>query len=401
MMAMNKIPFSRKYSDFFKSTMDERHVFIQGGRRSGKTFATFLHLFILSSLIVNSGEASELTIMVFCSQYSQLQSTMIDFEKCIGVRVTGSKTLGDNARTCNGRVVWQFKAFDNPQKVQGTQCDYSFFNEAVNIPEDIARVQMMSTRRQCFYNYNPTRKFWGEQYFNGSNLLCTTFKDNDFLTDEQREEFENIREKALKPTARKLDIYQYNVYYLGEFSNVAGNVFGTVNRCTLKDYCNVPAQEVIGIDFGFSTDGDPTTCIGVKRHDNKIYIHQYFYEKGLTSNIELANKLVACGFNSYTLLLADYGGMGRSRIDSLRTADNGQWVGDIADGFNICPCIKTAILDGLSAMLTMDSIVITDCSTSTIEEFELYELDEHGKPKGSDHSIDAARYAFTYINKVL
>jgi phage terminase large subunit len=385
----SKVPFSSKYRRFFAANLNERHVFLQGGRRSGKTFATFLFLAILTSFIVTSGEAASLTVMVVCNQYSQLQATMIDFEKAIGVPVVGNKTLGDHARTCNGRVLWQFKSFDNPTKVQGTQCDFTFFNEAVNIPEDIARVQMMSTRLQCYYNFNPTRKFWGQSYYNGTNVFCTTFKDNKHLTDEQRGEFEAIKEKAMKPTARKIDLYQYKVYYLGEFADMVGNVFGQVETCTAADYFQIPAQEFIGMDFGFATDGDPTTVIGVKVHNRRIYVHEYIYQVGLTSNFELVFKLKAAGINGHTPIFADHGGMGRSRMDDLIRNH----------GMSIYNAQKTTILDGVNMMLTYDGITVTDCSKSTRDEFEGYEFDENQKPHGADHAIDAARYAFNQAYK--
>lgn len=387
---MNRVPFSEKYRRFFAANVDERHVFLQGGRRSGKTFATLLSLFILTSFIVTSGEAASLTVMVVCNQYSQLQATMIDFEKAIGVQIVGSKALGDHARTCGGRVLWQFKSFDSPTKVQGTQCDFTFFNEAVNIPEDIARVQMMSTRRQCYYNFNPTRKFWGQGYYNDHNVLCTTFKDNDFLTDEQRGEFEAIREKAMKPTARKIDLYQYKVYYLGEFAELTGNVFGGVTRCSVADYFQVPAQEAIGLDFGFATEGDPTTVVGVKLHDHHIYIHEYVYEQGLVNDGDLCARFEEAGFNRYTNIFADYGGMGRTRINNIIRLH----------GWSLRNAIKGGIMEGINAMMAYGDIVITETSTAAIDEFEGYELNENGKPVGADHAIDAARYAFNYLNRM-
>lgn len=388
---MNEVPFSQTYRSFFADTLNERHVFLQGGRRSGKTFATLLHLSILTTLLVSTGQAQTLTVMTVCNQYSQLQATMIDFQKSVGVVVVGNKTLGDHALTCGGRVLWQFKSFDNPTKVQGTQCDFTFFNEAVNIPEDIARVQMMSTRRQCIYNYNPTRKFWGEDYINANNLLCTTWLDNEYLTPQQREEFEYIKEKAQRPNARKIDVYQYKVYYLGEFADIAGNVFGGVEKCSAADYFQVPAREAVGLDFGFATDGDPTTCVGVKIHDGTIYIHEYIYEKGLTNDGELVSRFEDCGFTRHTSIFADYGGMGRTRMQNIIRHY----------GWSLKNAIKGAsIMDGINAMLAVGRICITESSTATIDEFEGYELNDNGKPVGADHAIDAARYAFNYLNRI-
>lgn len=380
---MNKVPFSRKYRDFFARTLEERHVFLQGGRRSGKTFSTFLHLFIITSIMIQAGRASALTVLVVCHEHPQLQNTMEDFKAAIGVTIIGSKTRGDHATTCGGRVVWQFKAFDTKEKAQGTKADYLFINEAPNLPEDIARTLMPGIRYQCFYNYNPTKKFWGQDFFNKNNLIITTWADNDYLTDAQREEFELIKDRALRPTARKIDTYQYKVYYLGEFTDLAGNVFGGVAKCSTADYFQVPAKEAIGMDFGFATDGDPTTVVGVKVHGRALYIHQYIYESGLTSNYELCELLNFVGINGHTPIFADYGGMGRSRMDDLIRNH----------GMSLYNAKKGTIMDGISLMLTHESITITETSEATIDEFESYEIDDNGKTHGADHAIDAARYA--------
>lgn len=384
---MNSVPFSRKYRGFFAATLNERHVFLQGGRRSGKTFATLLHLFILTTLLVQSGRAQSLSVLVVCADYHQLQNTMQDFEAAVGAPVIGSKTLGDHARTCGGRVVWKFKSFDRKEKAQGTMCDFLFVNEAPNVPEDIVRTLWLGVRLQCYYNFNPTRKFWGQDYFTADNLLCTTWQDNKHLTAEQRAEFEAMKERASRPTARKIDTYQYKVYYLGDFFDLAGNVFGGVERCSTADYFQVPAKEAIGMDFGFATDGDPTTVVGVKVCGRSLYIHQYVYEVGLTSNYELCDRLAAAGINGHTPIFADYGGMGRSRMDDLIRNH----------GMSLYNARKGGIMDGISLMLTHERIIITETSISTIDEFEGYELDCNGQPHGADHAIDAARYGLNAV----
>ena len=184
-------------------------------------------------------------------------------------------------------------------------------------------------------------------------------------------------------------MYQYKVYYLGDFADMVGSVFGQVYKCRPDEYFQVPAEECIGMDFGFATDGDPTVVCGVKIHERDIYIHEYIYEVGLTSNDLLADKLLGCGFNRSTPIFADYGGQGRTRMDDLVRRK----------GMTVYNALKGAILDGISAMLTYDRIYITASSVATIDEFEGYELTDNMKPKGADHAIDAARYAFNYLNR--
>lgn len=385
---------SKAYADFFRRSGNERHVFLQGGRRSGKTFATFQYLEAYAGLITGC------KIMVVCATYPQLQKTMEDFERALGVTVSGSLVSGYHAKTF-GEVLWQFAHFDHPTKAQGTQCDFLFINECVNVDRSVAEVLMQSARLQCFYNFNPTKKFWGSDFMNERNVMCTTFRDNAYLTTEQKAEFEALKERAQRPGATRHDEYMYRVYYCGEFSDMAGAVFGAIGKVSERLYKEIPVTEVYGVDFGFAMDGDPTTMIGVKVWEKQLYIHQYIYERGLTNDEDLAHRMIAAGVNRYSLIFGDYGGAGKGRMATLITADNGRWEGEIAGGIPMQNAVKGTILDGISQMLSFDAISITETSVATIDEFENYELDENGKPKGADHAIDAARYAATYAKNYL
>lgn len=369
-------------------------ILMQGGRRTGKTFSTFQLLNALGVL------ASRLKILVVCGSYPQLQATMEDFTDCIGVAINGNIVNGYSAHT-NADTLWQFRNFDTKEKAQGTKCDIMFVNEAVNVDEEVFNTLKVGVRWFSILNYNPTKKCYVQRLVDadGGNLLTTTCHDNPHLTAEQMKEFESIKERAQRPTATNFDRYMYEVYYLGNFSSVSGSVFREIGRMTKSEYDQIPAHEVLGMDFGFATDGDPTTLVGCKVYQRHIYLHQYIYERGLTSDMELANRLVALGFNKYTEIKADYGGMGKGRIHNLFTAENGTWTGDIAGGFSVTNAVKTTIMDGISQMLSLDGITITDESEFMREEFEQYTFDEGGKPHGSDHAIDASRYAFTWARR--
>lgn len=338
-----------------------------------------------------------MTILVSTYQFPTLQLTIQDFEQCIGAKVSGSLRHGYHARTDND-TLWLFNHYDHTSKAQGTQCDILFVNEALQMPESVVRTLLMGCRWQAYYNFNPTEKGWVDNLENAA-LLKTTFRDNPYLTAAQREEFENIRLRAEKVTASRWDRYQYKVFYCGEFDQFVGKVFHNLRACSVHDYGQVPSKEAFGIDFGFATDGDPTTLIGCKMQGNDLYLRQYIYEQGLTSDEELGRKLLANGLNYATPIAADYGGMGKGRIQTLRTANSGKWTGELARGFSVMGCTKTSLMDGLSQLLSLDNIFICEDGELTRNEFEQYSIDENGKPKGADHAIDAARYAFNYYKR--
>ena len=383
-----------KYWDFFINTDGERHVILIGGRRSGKTYATFQWLDFLARF-----SNTQRQVLVVCAEYAPLQRTMEDFAGALGVTPHGSLVHGYTAETAGG-VRWKFAHFASPERAQGTQCDFLFVNEAVNVSWDIMTALLPAVRGQCFYNLNPTRRGWVNDFMNERNTLSTTFQDNPYLTAEQREIFEQYRVRGTSPTATALDKRAYDVYYRGVFSNAIGRIFPPAERIDFTTYRNIPAQEVLAIDFGFATDGDPTTLIGVKLHNNRIFIHQYIYEQGLTSDEELARRILSFGFTSQTTIIADYGGMGAGRIRTLRTADNGKWQGELAAGFTVCNAIKTQIMDGLSQIAAYEGVSVTDTSLSTLNEIENYCIGDSGKPVGSDHAIDAIRYAVVYSKRM-
>lgn len=379
------------YAAFFSRTRNERHVILQGGRRSGKTFATFKHLELIGSAGVD--------VLVVCAEFAPLQRTMEDFQSALGVAPHGSLQYGYTASTPSG-TRWKFAHFSSPERAQGTQCDYLFVNEAVNVDEGVMLALLPAVRRQCYYNFNPTRRGWIENYMNSNNTLSTTFRDNPYLTPEQLEIFEQYRVRGTSSTATTLDRRAYEVYYLGKFSNAIGRIFPPTERISVDLYKQIPAQEVLAMDFGFATDGDPTSLVGVKLHNGRIYVHQYIYEQGLTSDIELAQRILSFGIDPHRQILADYGGMGAGRIRTLRTADNGKWTGAIAGGFNVCNALKTQIMDGLSQIAGFEGVSVTETSIATLSEIDNYTIDDSGKPKGSDHAIDAIRYAVTYAKRM-
>lgn len=389
---MNSLGISKKYLRFFVENTDSRYVLIQGGRRSGKSFNVYKWLYLLSM----GSEA--VSTLVVCGSFPALQNAIQDFQNATHLSVNGSTILGYSAQLNNGSF-FKFRSFDEYQKAQGTTCDYLFIEESLNVSEDIVTTLSMSATRQIFFAYNPTKKSYLDKYIypTNSNYLLTTYKDNDYLTDLQISEFHKIEEIAKNPTASILQIYQYKVYCLGEFSDMGGKVFRELYSCTDSEYENIKANEMFGLDFGIVDSGDSTALVGVKLHNNILYAKQYIYSNQLANNKLLALALYNCGIDYSVPIAADYGGLGAQKIKVLVSADDGKWTEEgINYGFNIQNAKKTKIIDGLNEILQFDKIVLTDSSIEMRAEMENYELTNIGKPKGDDHAIDALRYATHY-----
>lgn len=296
--------------------------------------------------------------------------------------------------------MWKFMHLDSKEKAQGTMCDILFVNEALNVKQEVLDTIAPGVRLFTVYNLNPTKRARLLEKSTADNTLVTTFKDNPYLTEAQLQEFEGMRERAMRPNATRYDTYMYNVYYLGQFAQLSGQVFPPPTVCSFDEYRQIPAKECVGIDFGFAMDGDPTAVVGVKLWHRRIYAHNYVYMRGITSAEELGRILLSKGLTTADLYVGDYGGAGASRMNDMRTAGGGTWQGDLSRGFQVYNAIKTTILGDLSEMLSMDGVTVTEDSVYLRDEMDGYEFDDNDRMKGDDHAIDAMRYAAIYLRRL-
>lgn len=119
--------------------------------------------------------------------------------------------------------------------------------------------------------------FTGNHYQDEEKLIMkTTYKDNAFLTSQDKkviEEFESI------------DTFYWTVYGRGEWGVLGSAIF---DNWHVEDLSSIAEEFNIyrnGLDFGFSND--PTALVRSSRKDNRIFILNELYEKGLT-NPEIA-----------------------------------------------------------------------------------------------------------------
>lgn len=379
---------SEKYLKFFVNNIDSRHIICQGSRRSGKSFSILKWLRFLAS-----GSEKKM-ILCIAATYPAMQLLIQDFQRATGLIVYGSVKWGYGVWLPNGSR-FMFKHFAHPEDAQGTHADILYVEEALNVPEQVIDVLSMSVTESIYFAYNPTRTSYVDKYIreDRSNFLLTTFKDNPWLTEAQIGEFESIKERALKPTASILDVYNYKVYYLGEFSEASGKIFPLIYRCTNEEYDQISAPEQLAIDMAFVDNRDFVALVGVKLYQGKLYAKEYLYSNELANNINLARKLRSLGVTPNIPLVADTGGMGKTRCQVLSGADNGEWTDpDINQGFYIQAVKKGKIIDGLTTMNQYE-IFVTENSTNLRRELDAYELTPTGSTKGTDHAVDAMRYA--------
>ena len=151
------------------------------------------------------------------------------------------------------------------------------------------------TPKRLHLTFNPILKqHWIYQtYFNGLgwaddqtkykspelSVLKTTYKDNKFLTADDRAGLEN-----------ETDTYYYNVYTLGNWGVLGDVIFTNWRVEDLSGMVDQFTNRRNGLDFGFSSDpaAAPVTHYDTKK--KTIYIFKELYETGLTNDI-LAERL--------------------------------------------------------------------------------------------------------------
>lgn len=204
-----------------------------GGRRSGKTFA------IMQFLLGRGTKGEVINVASMTAEQGRLGAYA---DACTIIR--DSKTLSAwyeimssprELRATQGGGKLVFNSYQNPETAKGIACDWLFINEANNFSKQQYTDLLANVRRGVFLDYNPNKEFWVKEYFSEEDVLKTTWKQNPYLTPLQKEYFEDLRRKAEAPSASAVDIRNYNVYYLGEYSELRGNIFYKQNFRYLEE----------------------------------------------------------------------------------------------------------------------------------------------------------------------
>lgn len=205
-------------------------------------------------------------------------------------------------------------------------------------------------------------------------ILKTTYKDNVFLTQEDRDLLEN-----------ESDPYFYNVYSLGNWG-VLGNII--FKNWRVEDLSKqIPSFDKIycGCDFGYSNDPNALIKLAYDKSRKRLYVFDEWYQAGM-SDEELARKCKEMFGREYVVCDSAE----PKTIDYL-----------VLQGVNAVPANKGAdsINRGIRWLQSQEIIVDVRCQHFK-NELELYhwQEDKNGvamaKPVDMyNHLIDAIRYA--------
>ena len=226
--------------------------------------------------------------------------------------------------------------------------------------------------KEFFGGWDDTKDIYKDDYL---LIRKTTYKDNSFLTDEDKRNLEN-----------ETDPYFYDVYTLGNWGVLGDLVFRNWHVEDLSDMIPSFANIYNGLDFGFSTDPNAFIRVNVDQAQRKIYVFDEYYKAGML-NDELA-EVIKARIQPHEYVACDNGG-------ALNIADlcrNGIHAYGVKKGAN-------SLNFGIQWLQGYEIIIDTKCQNfkNEIQAYQ-WEKDKYGnslrRPVDRDnHLMDALRYA--------
>lgn len=357
--------------------LSARKKVVQGGTSAGKTFG------ILPILIDRAIKNPGLEISVVSETIPHLRRGAIkDFLKIMDwtgryIESNWNKTLL-TYRFSNGSYIEFFSA-EQESKLRGARRNVLYINEANNIDFDSYHQLAIRTSGDIWLDFNPTNEFWAHTEVlpeQDSEHIILTYKDNEALPQTIIQDIEAAQFKQ--------GSYWQNwwkVYGLGQIGSLQGVVFDN-----WKQVDSIPTDAKLvayGMDFGFTND--PTTLVGIWKHDGKLWADELLYRTNMTNN-DIGNFLKALNFGRSELICDS---AEPKSIEELRL-----------QGFNVHPATKGAdsIKIGIDIIKRYE-LMVTKRSTNMIKELRGYVWDKDsdgkltGKPIDSmNHTIDPLRY---------
>lgn len=244
--------------------------------------------------------------------------------------------------------------------------------------------------KQLTVTFNP----WSEQHWLKKRFfdapasvdvlaMTTTYKTNEFLDCADLRLFEEM--KRTRPE-------RYRTAGLGEWGAVGGLIYPSFEVCGFdreEILKKADAEEIFGLDFGYTNDPTALFCGILCRSERRLYVYDEIYERGLTCEA-LARLLRSRGYGRARIiadsaeprLIDELRSMG---IKNIRAAVKGR--GSILHGID---CVQRY---GITASPVCKNFI------GEIRSY-VWETDRGGdavnRPVGAgDHLMDAMRYAVT------
>ena len=290
-----------------------------------------------------------------------------------------------------------FRGADNPQKIKSIKTsegyiryvwyeeldEFQGMREIRTINQSVMRGGKKFT---VFYSYNPpqNRRSWVNREAREKRADKLIHKSA-YLTVPREWLGEQFFLEA--EYLKKTHISNYRHEYLGEVTGTGGEIFDNIElRSVTENERSVFDNIKCGIDFGYASD--PFVYIVCYLHNNKLFIIDEIYAKGMT-NARAAEEITRMGYVSYMITCdsAEPKSINDLRQSGLRVKGAKKGPDSISHGIRFLQGLEKIIID-------------TERCKNAAREFSEYELerDRDGGfradyPDKNNHCIDAVRYA--------
>jgi phage terminase large subunit len=316
-----------------------------------------------------------------------VQRDLFEILDNLGILFIGQHNKSENTYTFGNHVI-EFLSVDEPQKIRGRKRNICYCNEVNELDFEDFRQLLMRTTDEMICDFNPSDPvhwIYDEVIMRDDcDTWITTYQDNKFLAKELVQEIERLR-------ARDPDYWR--IY--GEGKRAVFSHRQIFQNWTFIDHAEFPPLDDVfyGLDFGYSQD--PTAIVEISKVNDKLYIHEICYQKGMT-NRDIADFLKERGLNEQ-IIYCD--AAEPKSIEELRQMDI--WAKPAIKG-------EGSIKAGISLIKEHD-VFISNESKNLIKEYNSYfweQLKDEtiiNKPIDKwNHLMDAIRYGVysKYKNRV-
>ena len=361
---------------------DKRIIVHQGGSRSGKTYAICQYLIYLLTT-----RKKKLIITIARKTLPALKGSVfrdfMEIAEKVGIIYFAEINKAEMTFKYKNHLV-EFISLDNEMKVRGRKRTHCYLCEANEFYKDDFNQLSLRTTEKLIFCFNPSDVLhWIYSDVctrDDCDTFITTFKDNAFLDPEIKKEILRMKEK---------DADRWRVYGLGERATFKeGQIFDNWKWIDYKEFLDKEHCEVAyGLDFGFSND--ETTIVEVRRKNDKLYVHELLFRKGLT-NQDIFDEIKKLGLQE-EIIICD--SAEPKSIEELRRL--GAYCKPSQKG-------KGSVLNGIQVIKEYN-VFASKQSKNLLQEYQYYIWDSNRdgksinkiKQNGMDHLMDALRYAIT------
>jgi phage terminase large subunit len=367
--------------ELLEKNKDRRLLLFQGSARSGKTYN------ILIWLVIHLIQNPNITLSIVRKTLPALKGSVLrdlkEILENLNLYTNDKWKKQEGYFELPNRSVIEWFSTDEEQKLRGRKRDMLFINEANEITRDEYTQLAIRTTGQIIMDYNPSDlySYIYDLQETEENVFFhkSTYKENPFLTEQVIKEIEGLKNK---------DTNLWRVFGLGERGVATNSVFSHHNIIPDEVFPKDGGEVVRGLDAGYN---DPTAIVEVRIIDDKLFIKELLYARGLTSN-DLAYRIEGMGFDRTDYLYCD-----SSRPEIIEDLKRKR--------INAKPVIKNTILHGID-LIKRHEVYIHEGSQNIIDEFQNYKwkTDKDGRildvPEDKwNHAIDAIRYAMEMNQK--